>query len=41
MAARWTHAPDAAAANHALAVKAALFRAMGLEVAICGTGHGL
>ena len=35
------YAPDAAAANQALAVKAAMFRAMGLEVAICGTGHGL
>ncbi|MBS1854338.1 MAG: fucose isomerase [Acidobacteria bacterium] len=35
------YAPDAAAANHALAAKAAMFRAMGLEVAVCGTGHGL
>jgi hypothetical protein len=35
------YAPDAEAANHALAVKAAMFRAMGLEVAICGTNHGL
>jgi L-fucose isomerase-like protein len=35
------YAPDADAANHALAVKAAMFRAMGLEVSICGTNHGL
>jgi hypothetical protein len=35
------YAPDAAAANHALAVKAAMFRAMGLEVSVCGTDHGL
>ncbi|MDE3165746.1 MAG: fucose isomerase [Acidobacteriota bacterium] len=35
------YAPDAAAANQALATKAAMFRAMGLEVAVCGTDHGL
>ena len=35
------YAPDAAAANLALATKAAMFREMGLEVAICGTDHGL
>jgi hypothetical protein len=35
------YAPDAAAANLALAAKAAMFREMGLEVNICGTGHGL
>ena len=35
------YAPDAAAANLALASKAAMFREMGLEVAICGTDHGL
>jgi hypothetical protein len=35
------YAPDAAAANLALAAKAAMFQEMGLEVAICGTGHGL
>jgi len=35
------YAPDAASANLALATKAAAFRAMGLEVAVCGTGHGL
>ncbi len=35
------YAPDANAANRALAAKAATFREMGLEVAICGTGHGL
>ena len=35
------YAPDAASANRALAVKAAMFRAMGLEVSVCGTHHGL
>jgi hypothetical protein len=35
------YAPDAASANLALAAKAAMFREMGLEVAICGTDHGL
>ena len=35
------YAPDATAANLALAAKAAMFREMGLEVAICGTDHGL
>jgi L-fucose isomerase-like protein len=35
------YAPDAAAANRALAVKAAMFRGMGLEVFICGTDNGL
>jgi hypothetical protein len=35
------YAPDAGAANLALATKAAMFREMGLEVAVCGTGHGL
>ena len=35
------YAPDATGANHALAAKAATFRAMGLEVSICGTNHGL
>ena len=35
------YAPDAAAANLALAAKAAMFREMGLEVAICGTENGL
>jgi hypothetical protein len=35
------YAPDAAGANQALAVKAAMFREMGLEVAVCGTNHGL
>ena len=35
------YAPDAAAANLALAAKAAMFREMGLEVAVCGTDHGL
>ena len=35
------YAPDAAAANLALAAKAAMFREMGLDVSICGTDHGL
>jgi hypothetical protein len=35
------YAPDAATANLALATKAAMFRGMGLEVAVCGTDHGL
>jgi hypothetical protein len=35
------YAPDTAAASLALAAKASMFRAMGLEVSICGTGHGL
>jgi L-fucose isomerase-like protein len=35
------YAPSAADANRALAVKAAMFREMGIEVSICGTGHGL
>ncbi len=35
------YAPDARAANKALALKAAMFREMGVEVAICGTHHGL
>ena len=35
------YAPDAAAANRALAAKAACFRELGLEVSICGTDNGL
>ncbi len=35
------YAPDAAAANRALAVKAAMLREMGADVSICGTRHGL
>jgi len=35
------YAPDAAGANLALAAKAAMFREMGLEVAVCGSDHGL
>ncbi len=35
------YAPDAPAAGLALAAKAAMFRAMGIDVSICGTGHGL
>ena len=35
------YAPDAAAANKALAAKAACFRELGLAVSICGTNNGL
>jgi hypothetical protein len=35
------YAPNAADANRALAVKAAAFRDMGLDVSVCGTEHGL
>jgi hypothetical protein len=35
------YAPSAEAANEALAVKAAAFRNLGLEVSICGANHGL
>jgi hypothetical protein len=35
------YAPDAGAANRALAAKAAMFRDMGLDVSVCGSGHGL
>ncbi len=35
------YAPDAAGANLALAAKAAMFREMGIDVSVCGTGHGL
>jgi len=35
------YAPDAARANLALAAKAAMFKGLGLEVVICGEGHGL
>jgi hypothetical protein len=35
------YAPGAAAANLALAAKAAMFRAMGLKVSVCGSEHGL
>lgn len=35
------YADDAAKANQALAVKASMFAAMGLDVAVCGTNHGL
>ncbi|MGQ9917347.1 MAG: fucose isomerase [Bryobacteraceae bacterium] len=35
------YAPNAAAANRALAVKAAMLREMGIDVSICGTRHGL
>jgi len=34
------YAPDAAAADHALAAKAAAFRNLGMEVSICGTWSG-
>src|ERR1700685_3720900 len=35
------YAPDADEADLALAAKAAMFRAMGLEVSVCGTGAGV
>ncbi len=35
------YAPDAVGANLALGAKAAMFRELGLEVSICGSGHGL
>ena len=35
------YAPDGESANKALAVKAAMFREMGLAVSICGSDHGL
>ena len=35
------YGPDAGGANRALAVKAAMFREMGIAVNICGTDHGL
>jgi hypothetical protein len=35
------YAPTAEDANKALAVKAAMFREMGMDVSICGTNHGL
>lgn len=35
------YAPTAADANKALAVKAAMFRELGIEVSVCGTEHGL
>lgn len=35
------YAPDAERASLALAAKAAMFKALGLEVSICGGGHGL
>jgi hypothetical protein len=35
------YAPDAGAANHALAVKAAAMAELGMEVSVCGSEHGL
>jgi len=35
------YAPDAAGANLALAAKAAMFRELGIGVAVCGDNHGL
>ncbi|MEO8662211.1 MAG: fucose isomerase [Bryobacteraceae bacterium] len=35
------YAPDADGANQALAAKAAMFRELGIDVSVCGTGHGL
>jgi hypothetical protein len=35
------YAPDAAGANTALAAKAAAFKALGMDVSVCGNNHGL
>ncbi len=35
------YAPDAAGANRALAVKASMFRELGIDVNVCGTENGL
>ncbi|MGC4053076.1 MAG: hypothetical protein QM757_27535 [Paludibaculum sp.] len=35
------YAPTAEDANKALAVKAAMFRDLGIDVHVCGTSHGL
>ena len=35
------YAPTAKNANLALAAKAAALRKLGIEVSVCGTGHGL
>jgi hypothetical protein len=35
------YAPSAAEANQALAAKAAMLRAMGIDVNVCGTEHGM
>ena len=35
------YAPDADAANLALATKAVMFREMGLDVSVCGAAHGM
>jgi hypothetical protein len=35
------YGPDAEGANHALAVKAAMFQELGIEVNVCGTDSGL
>jgi hypothetical protein len=35
------YAPNAAAANLALATKATMFHELGLQVSICGNGHGM
>jgi L-fucose isomerase-like protein len=35
------YGPDAAGANLALAAKAAAFKALGIQVNVCGTEHGL
>jgi L-fucose isomerase-like protein len=35
------YGPDAEGANLALAAKAAAFKALGIQVSVCGTGHGL
>jgi hypothetical protein len=35
------YAPDAEGANLALAAKAAMLRELGIDVSVCGTGHGM
>ena len=35
------YAPNAEAANKALAAKAAMFRELGIDVSVCGSNHGL
>lgn len=34
------YAPDAAAANEAMAAKVAMFRAMGIDTYVCGDNNG-
>ena len=35
------YAPSAEAADKALAAKAAMFRALGIDVSLCGASHGV